>query len=134
MRAGIGRGSRIVGALAITICVASCAGEDEREVLPPVVLGMLETTTPAYDDGQQQIYQVSRDVRLPHRRPNDEERPRCDRDPYPRPPFHVVAASRVTLRFTLSNLEDKQHVVELLIDPWNEFVRYVPGVSTVRED
>lgn len=129
------RAARGVVGLAVLGAIASaCAGEDEREVLPPVVLGMLETTSPTYDDGQEQIYQVSREVRLPYRRPRDEERPSGQQDPYPRPPFHVTADTRVTIRYTLSNLEDRQHVVELLVDPWNEFVRYVPGFTTVRED
>ncbi|HVH40797.1 MAG TPA: hypothetical protein VM925_00590 [Labilithrix sp.] len=123
--AGVG----VLGAL-----VLGCTGEDEKEVLPPVVLGMLETTGPTYDDGQQQIFQVGREVRLPYRNPKDEERPRGEQDPYSRPPFHVATDSRVTVRYTLSNLDDQPHTVELLIDPWNEFVRYVPGVATVGED
>lgn len=129
------RAARAVVGLAVLGAAASaCAGEDEREVLPPVVLGMLETTAPTYDDGQEQIYQVGREVRLPYRRPRDEERPSGAQDPYPRRPFHVTGDSRVTIRYTLSNLEDRQHTVELLIDPWNEFVRYVPGVALGEED
>lgn len=111
-----------------------CTGEDEKEVLPPVVLGMQETTPPAYDDGEEQLYQVSREVRLPYRRMEDAERPTGRLDPYPRPAFHVTTDTRVTVRFTLSNLEDKRHSVELLVDPWNEFVRYVPGATAGREE
>ena len=123
----------VAGAVGVLgVLVSGCAGEDEKEVLPPVVLGMLETLAPTYDDGQQQIFQVGREVRLPYRRAD--ERPRGELAPYPRPPFHVATDTRVTVRFTLSNLDDQQHVVELLIDPWNEFVRYVPGVSTVGQD
>jgi hypothetical protein len=129
--------SRIVTMLAI-VAVAlmggACVAQDEKEVLPPVVLAMTPDMPPAYDDGQEQIYQVSREVRLPYRRPNDTERPRGDLDPYPRRPFHIVTDTRVAVRFTLSNLDDKQHQVELLFDPWNEFVRYVPGVQQVEED
>jgi len=116
------------------VLASACAGEDEKEVLPPVVLAMLDTTPPTYDDGQQQIFQVGREVRLPFRRPTDEERPRGEQPPYPRPPFHVTSDTRVTIRYTLSNLDDQPRTVELLIDPWNEFVRYVPGVSTVGQD
>jgi hypothetical protein len=122
-------------ALVMGSCVmVACSGEGEKEVLPPVVIGMLETAPPIYDDGEEQIFQVTREVRLPYRRADDGERPSGKADPYPRPAFHVTADSRVTIRFTLSNLENKQHDVALLIDPWNEFVRYVPGVSAGRED
>jgi hypothetical protein len=113
---------------------AACASGDDTEVLPPVVLGMLDTTAPVYDDGQQQVFQVSKEVRLPFRRPNDDERPQGTLEPYPRPPFHVASDSRITVRFTLSNLDDQKRIVELLIDPWNEFVRYVPGVAVVRDE
>jgi hypothetical protein len=132
MRAAIVR--RIIGGFVLGALVSACASEDGKEVLPPVVLGMLETTPPAYDDGEQKIFQVAREVRLPYRRPEDGERPTGNVEPYPRAPFHVAPDSRVTVRFTLSNLEDRPHNVELLIDPWNEFVRYVPGVSSGRED
>jgi hypothetical protein len=77
---------------------------------------------------------VHEDVRLPFRRFTDAERPKGNQKPYGRPPFHVATASRITLRFTLANLDVKKHNVELLIDPWNEFVRYEPGVSVVRQD
>lgn len=132
MRPGIGRAT--VGALALGVLASACAGEDDKEVLPPVVLGMVETIAPIYDDGEQQIFQVGREVRLPFRRAEDAERPRGQLDPYRRPPFHLATESRITVRFTLSNLEDRAHTVELLLDPWNEFVRYVPGASTIRDD
>lgn len=121
-----------MSAVVLTVALGACTGDSEKEVLPPVVLGMQETTAPAYDDGQEQLFQVSREVRLPYRRPTDAERPKGDLDPYPRPPFHVVTDSRVTIRFTLSNLDANKHTVELLFDPWNEFVRYVPGVTPGR--
>jgi hypothetical protein len=129
-----GRACVTTGLVLLATLVAACSGEDEKEVLPPVVLGMLETTAPTYDDGQQQIFQVGREVRLPFRRPEDAERPPGQLAPYPRRPFHIATDTRVTVRYTLSNLEDRQQIVELLIDPWNEFVRYVPGVAQVREE
>lgn len=117
-----------------TLLLAACSGEGEKEVLPPFVVGMEDTLAPTYDDDETQIFQVSREVRLPFRRPEDGERPTGQAPPYRRPPFHVTSDSRITVRFTLSNLDDRQHVVELLVDPWNEFVRYVPGSQQVRED
>jgi hypothetical protein len=121
---------------AVLVLVASfaaiegaCAHTEGKQVLPPVVVGMLDTTAPAYDDGQTQIYEVMKDVKLPFRQAQDGERPQGDVDPYPDAPFHITQNSQVTIRFTLSNLDTAQHDVDLLIDPWNEFVRYVPGVS-----
>jgi hypothetical protein len=108
--------------------LVACAGQTDRQVLPPEVLAMLDTMPPTYDDGLAQLYQVGKEVRLPMRAPRQAERPQGLVDPYPRPPFHLVSDTRISLRFTLSNLDDRRSVVELLIDPWNEFVRYHPGV------
>ena len=105
-----------------------CADKGETQVIAPVILGMLETAKPTYDDGQVRIWSVTTPVELPLRRPADGELPKGNVDPYPRAPFHLASDTRVTARFTLSNLENKAHTVELLIDPWNEFVRYLPGV------
>jgi hypothetical protein len=124
-------------ALAVIACfaTAACAGDGDKVVMPPEVLGMLETTAAAYDDGETQIYQVSKEVKMPFRRANDDERPSGGQvDPYPRAPFHIAPDTRITVRYTLSNLEDRPHTVELLIDPWNEFVRYRPGVAQGDEE
>lgn len=115
-----------------TLVLVACSNEGEKQVLPPFVVGMENDLAPTFDDGETQIFQVSREVRLPFRRPEDGERPTGQAPPYRRPPFHLASESRITVRFTLSNLDDKEHVVELLVDPWNEFVRYVPGSQQVR--
>lgn len=126
--------ARLSPLAALLPLVLACSSEDDKEVLPPVVLGMEGDTPATYDDGQQQIYQVTREVRLNFRRAEEGERPTGEAAPYRRPPFHVAANSRITVRYTLTNLDDEQHTVELLVDPWNEFVRYVPGVQQDDEE
>lgn len=128
------RGAALIGISALCIVSAAGCAADEEQVIPPVVLGMLETTAPTYDDGQMQIYEVHVPVELPLRRPTEEEQTRGESPPYPRPPFHLASDTKITARFTISNLDNAQHTVELLVDPWNEFRRYVPGVSTVAEE
>lgn len=110
------------------LSISACANDGQSQVIPPVVLGMVETTAATYDDGQMQIYESHTPVTLPLRRPTGDERGSGRLDPYPRPPFHLATDTRITARFTLSNLEDKPQTVELLLDPWNEFVHYAPGV------
>jgi hypothetical protein len=127
------RARTLLSAGALAFLGAACAKDDETQVLPPVVVGLLDTTPAAVEDGEDQIFQVSRRVELPLRRPKEGERPEGEVAPYPRPPFQLASDTRITLRFTLSNLENEQRTVELLIDPWNEFVRYEPGLQ-VGED
>ena len=124
----------LIGLAVVGAILGGCANEGETQVIPPVVLGMVETDPPTYDDGQVQIYESFLPVPLPLRRPTDEERPTGAASPYPRPPFHLASHTRITARFTISNLEDKQHTIELLIDPWNEFVRYSPGIVVAEEE
>ena len=118
----------------VTMLVAACADSNDNVVLAPVVLGMQDTIAPTFDDGQTQTYQVEREVKMPFKQPAASEVPKGTLAPYPRMPYHVASDSRTTVRFTLTNLDDKPHNVELLVDPWNEFVHYVPGTTAVRDD
>lgn len=129
---GIVRVAIVAGAALLG--VGACSNQDDTRVLPPVVLAMQETLPPVYDDGQVRIYQVSTPVALPLRAPNDGERPQGASPPYPRAPFQLASDTRITVRFTLTNLDDAPHTVELLVDPWNEFVRYVPGFTQDSDD
>lgn len=124
----------LVAASLVALLPIACSSEEDKQVLSPVVMGMTETTPPTYDDGEQQIYEVHAPVPLPMRRPDGGEVPKGESPPFPRPPFDLASQTRVTVRFTLTNLEDKKHTVELLLDPWNEFVRYVPGVVVTDEN
>ncbi|WP_394835198.1 hypothetical protein LVJ94_52735 [Pendulispora rubella] len=96
---------------------AACASGD-HVVVEPVVVGMTRELPPLYDDGESRIYQVGTPVRLPIRRASG-----------------IVAGDlQIEIRFTISNLDDQKHSVELLVDPWNEFVRYKPGIQVVNEE
>jgi len=55
-------------------------------------------------------------------------------EPYGRKPWITSEDVRVQLTWTLSNLDEGAHVVELLVDPWNEFGRYWPGLTLVDPD
>jgi len=113
---------------------AACAKDDEV-VVDPVVVGMTNKLAPTYDDGQTRIYQVSVPVRLPIRRPTDAESNALGAaPPFPHAPFLSARDFQIEIRFTLSNLDDQPHSVELLIDPWNEFVRYRPGIQVVNDE
>jgi hypothetical protein len=107
----------------------------DQQVRDPVVLGMTSQVPASYSDGQVSIFLVSTPVQLPMRRYTDEEGQALGRvQGLPREPFLKVSDVRIEVRFTLTNLDDKRQSVELLLDPWNEFVRYRPGITVVDED
>jgi hypothetical protein len=134
-RRGLGR--VLGGALAVGIgaCAPACVNNDQNQVTLPTVLGMTSTVAPFYSDGQLTIYQVETPVTLPVRRPTAEESKALGKAaPYPRAPFLLAGDLRVEIRFTLSNLDDQPRSIELLVDPWNEFVRYKPGIQMVSDE
>jgi hypothetical protein len=49
-------------------------------------------------------------------------------------PFLLADDESVEVHYVLSNVDNVQHSVWLLLDPWNEFVRYRPGVTVVDDD
>ncbi len=125
---------RLVG-LAVAASVCACANSDDNQTTSPSVVGMTDKVAPIYSDGQTTIYQVETPVKLPFRRPTDVEGQALGQAPgLPREPFLKASDARVEVRFTLSNLDDQAHIVELLLDPWNEFVRYRPGIQIVSDE
>lgn len=120
----------------IVFAAIGCGSKAEKETYDPIALGM-ESTGPAfYDDGQAQIYEVKRPVSLPIVAPTDAERASLNTPltPYPRTPWITKDDVKVQVTWTLSNLDDQPHNVEILLDPWNEFARYVPTVNVGEEE
>ena len=54
--------------------------------------------------------------------------------PYPHAPFLTAQDESVEVHYVLSNVDKVSHNVWLLIDPWNEFVRWKPGVTIVSDE
>jgi len=119
---------------AVLASIPACA--KDAVVSDPVRLGMTDTLAPFIDDGQTQYYQATLPVLFPIRSGTGEELGELagSSPPYPREPFYEAENSRVTMRFTVVNLDDVPHTVDVLLDPWNEFVVYFPSTSIVRED
>jgi hypothetical protein len=117
------------------VLVAGCADQKENQVLQPFVVGMTTNTAAFYSDGQVTLYQVQIPVPLPMRRPGDaEQKVQGPAPPLPRMPFLKQEDVEITVRFTLANLDDESRTVELLVDPWNEFVRYKPMIQVVSDE
>ncbi len=129
-RLGIGVASLVVFAF-----VGACATTDDNQVTQPSVVGLSDKVAPIYDDGQMTMYQVETPVKLPMRMPTGEEAAALGAmAPYPKEPFIKADDVRTEIRFTITNLDDKKHAVELLIDPWNEFVYYLPQVQVISDE
>jgi hypothetical protein len=126
-----------LGVLALAL-VGACSNGSADQTTPPVDLGMTSGLTPYYSDQQVTIYEVQKPVPLPVRAPSGDDLkalgPAPANTPYPHAPYLTVDDESLEVHYTISNLDSQQHTVWLLLDPWNEFVRWDPGVQVVSDE
>jgi len=131
---------RIMGLLALLslAVAAACSNGSADQVTQPVAIGMTSKMAPYYADGEITLFQVQTPVALPVRKPTSADYASLGAapkgTPYPHAPFLTAQDESVEIHFVLSNLDTVPHNVWLLIDPWNEFVRWVPGVTVVSDE
>ena len=142
----LGSFAPIFGLTFLAALSAGCSSESHEENLPTVQVGLsctrgpsgCESNVPAiYDDGEVQIYEVKKGVEFPILAPNSTTRGELnaiDTQPYGRQPWVTTDDIEVQVTWTISNLDDEEHVVEMLVDPWNEFGRYYPGLQLTDPD
>jgi hypothetical protein len=126
-------------ALAVFTCAlapfaAGCGEEEETRILDPVQVAMDENVPPVYEDDEMTIYEVKRSVPFPIIAPNPDAAAALENNPtppYDHQPWITLEDVRVQLSWTLTNLDNQERVVQLIIDPWNEFGWYYPGLTLV---
>jgi hypothetical protein len=124
--------ARWLVALGLAALAIGCGEADETHTLKPIVLGMSSSLGPSYDDGDLVIYEAKLPVRLPILRPHTaalKSLQATNVPPYGRMPWLQKDEVALQVSWTLTNLDPDPHAVEILIDPWNEFVRYWPGIA-----
>jgi hypothetical protein len=126
----------IFGLLVASACVVGCESAGADQVSQPIVLGMSDSVAPIYNTQQLTLYEVQVPVSLPVRQPTSQEESSLGGadPPYPHQPYLLDTDESLEIRFTISNLDSEQHAVYLLLDPWNEFVRYRPGVTFLNDE
>jgi hypothetical protein len=98
---------------------------------------MTQSIAPIFDDGESQLFEVKRGLAFPILAPDAATRARLSAtnvEPYGRAPWVTNTDVKVQISWTLSNLDDEGHAVEVLIDPWNEFGRYWPGLQVTNAE
>jgi hypothetical protein len=117
---------------------AACSNGAADQVTQPVALGMTQDTPAYYDDGQLTLYQVQTPVAFPVRAMTNSDVRSVGAapsgTPYPRGVFLRAEYESVEVHYTISNVDTDQHSIWLLVDPWNEFVRWRPGVTVVNDE
>jgi hypothetical protein len=127
----------MLGVVALGVALTACGEEEETRTLQPQALGMTDQMGAIYDDGEMTLYEVKLPVPFPIKAPTQAEQNALNGapvPPYPSKPWVTTGDIKVQISWTLTNLDANDHSVELLIDPWNEFGRYWPGLALVDAD
>jgi hypothetical protein len=127
----------LLGLGVVAALSTGCGSKDHQESLPTIQVGMTKAVPPIYDDGEMQIYEVKKGTSFPILAPTDATRGELNQiamEPYGRRPWVTSEDLEVQVTWTISNLDEEEHVVELLVDPWNEFGRYYPGLQLTDPD
>jgi hypothetical protein len=132
--------SVMTGVIALAPLLVACGDDEREESFGPFALGMDAASVaemPVYDDDELTLYEVKLPIQLPILRPTDDQR-RALRDlpaePFDHYPWVTIDNLKLQITWTMTNLDPEDHDVELLIDPWNEFGRYWPGLADVGND
>jgi hypothetical protein len=118
----------LVAAVGVVACESST---DATGVVAPVVLGMSASAAPYYSSTNLTIYWEQTPVSLPVRKGSGKE---ANVSPYPSSPYLLASDYTLQVTYTISNLDNTSHDVWLTMDPWNQFVRYYPGITVVSDD
>lgn len=119
-------------AVACCVCAVGCGSSGQDRNLQPSEVGLTLKTPPIFDDGQTKLFEVKRGLQFPILPPDATQAKGLGKDvePYGKTPWITNQDVKVQLTWTLSNLDPKDgHAVEILVDPWNEFGRYYPGMQ-----
>ena len=125
-----------VAGVVTTLAGGGCSSDSANQETPPLNLGMTSTIPAYYSDENLTMYEVQTPVPLPVRKPTSAETSGAPPagTPYTHAPYLLSSDESVEVHYTISNLDNQDNSVWLLIDPWNEFVRWDPGVTVVDED
>ena len=112
----------------------ACSSQEQTRNLEPDQVGLTPDVAPIFEDDESQLFEVKRGLQFPILAPTAAEQGALNGtlvEPYGRKPWITNKDVKVQLTWTISNLDEAPHVVEMLIDPWNEFGRYYPGMNLV---
>lgn len=134
---GVGYHALALGVAALALLGPGCSNTEEVTTLEPVVVGMTSSMEATVDEEELTYFEVKAPIAFPLLAPNSEwlaSEGGREVDPYGAMPWLTPDTLRVQVSYTVTNLDAQAHNVELLVDPWNEFGRYWPGLRVNEDD
>jgi hypothetical protein len=113
----------------------------DAQVTKPNIVGISSATPPYYSDGNTTLFEVQIPVTMPMRAPDKNDMATLGQAPSyltgfgaTTAPWILASDLQTTLTVTLTNIDNQENTVELLIDPWNQYVKYKPGVQVISDE
>jgi hypothetical protein len=132
--------AREVTLLALLCAVAGCTGERRYIGDGPYQVALTEGTAAALAAAAGSIYIVERRIALPVRRPSATElddlrkaASRYPKLPFSRMPWVERGDLELQIDFTLSNLDAAEREVAVIVNGFDEFYEYQPGIIVVED-
>jgi hypothetical protein len=130
---GMGAWGPVLG-MGVAVLALGCTESEETHTMKPLVLGMTSNMGSVYSSDEMTIYEAKLPVQLRITQPTTQEQQNLNSqtvEPYGPAPWVTIGEVKVQVSWTLSNLDPDPHNVEILLDPWNEYGRYWPGLALV---
>ncbi|HMJ12201.1 MAG TPA: hypothetical protein VK524_12340 [Polyangiaceae bacterium] len=131
---GLLRAAARLAGLSLALTALACGGEDTKRSLDPVQVAMNAEVAPLYEGEELSLYEVRRGIQFPIAAPSEADLSALAGKavaPFARYPFITSDQIEVQVTWTLSNLDADARNVMILIDPWNEFGKYSPGLQVI---
>ena len=125
-----------LGALALLGVAGAACSQGSAAVDAPIELGMTSTAPPYYSDQELTLYEAQKQVPLPIIKPSSSQESALGKGvaPFPHAPYLLASDVTVEIHYTITNVDPTAQTIELLIDPWNEYGYWSPGVTIVDDD
>lgn len=131
---------RLLITLALASIAAGCA-EERRYVGDGVhTVAITEDTAAAVETDEGALFIVERRIDLPISNPSDSvyadlRQGAQGRDlPFPRLPWVERGDVEIQIDYTISSLDDETHTIGVIVNGYNEFHEYVPGVIEIEDE
>lgn len=131
---------RAFAILALAYALAGCA--DERRYVGDGVhtIAITEETGAAFETDEGALFIVERRIDLPVSQPADsviadlQQGAQGRELPFPRLPWVERGDVETQIDFTLSSLDDEERDIGVIVNGYNEFHEYVPGVIEIEDE
>jgi hypothetical protein len=122
--------------VALAALASGCEAASDAQISAPYSVALGQNESPSYSDAELTLYESQTPVPFPVRKPTASQLASLKSGvaPYPHSPYLLDSNETVEVNYTITNLDNESHAVWILIDPWNEFVKWRPGVTVVSQD